>query len=117
MAALPPGASVATLTIVGGGSMGINDMRPSSETERKVFGCSLIIKGIVAGGALSKLKPSLPFGMAAVNGASMRDKSRDEIVAACKAAATKGGDIVLQLVYPPAGYEPEEDEEEEEEED
>ena len=54
MAALPPGASVATLTIVGGGSMGINDMRPSSETERKVFGCSLIIKGIVAGGAPSR---------------------------------------------------------------
>lgn len=103
-----PPTLATTLTIAGGGSMGINDMRESSATERKVFGCSLVIKGIVPTGALAKLKPSLPCGMAAVNGVSMREKSRDEIVAACKAATAKGGDIVLQVVYPPAGYEPEE---------
>ena len=103
---------VTTLTIAGGGSMGITVLRPSSAGERKVFGCAVTARALVPTGNLAKLNMRVPCGIMAINGASLRDKSREDVIAACKVAATSGADIELQVVYPPAGYVPEKDDDE-----
>ena len=107
-------AATTTLNFVAtGGTMGITAMRSSSASERKAFGCSVMVCGLAPAGVLAKLKMRVPSGMASINGVSVRGLSRDEVAAACKAAAAGGGTVELKVVYPPAGYAPEHAEDEE----
>ena len=112
---------VETSLTVSGEALGLADLSASTAHEKRHFGCSLIVRSLKKGGALNKLQARTPFGFASVAGASVRIKSRAEIVDAIKAATAaakaSNGDVVVTVVYPPPDYNEEDGDDEEEDED
>ena len=105
------------ITVPGGrASMGVSRscITQASAKDRAVFGCSVIMRRLIAGGTLDELGLTAPCGLASVRlpsapvgGTPLRDASADEAVLAFRAALATGEDFIAVFVLPPPGYAPE----------